>query len=77
MDFSFYDRAVAADNAWSKELQKKFGRHAGDARYTPKGRSTPRLRELCEAKLKADREWREYIDRCRAASLAQQSSAAI
>jgi hypothetical protein len=31
----------AADKAWSNELQKQFGGHAGDVRYRPQGRGTP------------------------------------
>lgn len=30
-----------ADDAWQAELEKTFGRHAGDARYTPRGHGQP------------------------------------
>jgi hypothetical protein len=33
--------ALAADDVWSIELQKVFGRHAGDARYTKAGQGRP------------------------------------
>ena len=43
-----YYAAQAADDAWSAELQKQFGRNAGDMRYTPRGRGEPgsKLAEL-------------------------------
>ena len=48
---------VAADNAWTGELDRTFGRRAGDARYDGRGRSTPRLlslhRRLCRIKRRA------------------------
>lgn len=31
----------AADNAWSAELKRLFGKHSGDVRYTKKGKGTP------------------------------------
>jgi hypothetical protein len=40
----------AADDAWSAELGRVFGRGAGDARYAAKGKSTPRLAELHDAR---------------------------
>jgi len=30
-----------ADDAWSLELQKAFGKRAGDVRYTPRGKGEP------------------------------------
>lgn len=49
-----YYAALAADDAWSDELQRVFGKRAGDARYDKRGTSTPRLRELCDAYLAAN-----------------------
>lgn len=37
---------VAADNAWSEELHRTFGKRAGDARYDERGKSTPALKAL-------------------------------
>lgn len=39
------------DDAWSAELHAQFGRDAGDARYTPKGKGAPgsKLRKLHDA----------------------------
>lgn len=37
---------VLADEAWSRELGRVFGRRAGDARYDERGWSTPALRCL-------------------------------
>lgn len=41
-----YYAAVAADQAWQKELQHVFRRRAGNARYDQRGVSTPKLRQL-------------------------------
>lgn len=46
--------AYAADDAYSAELRRVFGKLAGDARYDARGTSTPELRRLCDAKLAAD-----------------------
>lgn len=32
----------AADKAWSIELQRAYGKHAGDIRYRPAGKGEPR-----------------------------------
>jgi hypothetical protein len=55
-----YFKAIAADDAWSQELQRLFGKRAGDIRYTEKGRGTPgsKLRKLHNAKLAADKKLR-------------------
>ncbi len=37
-DFALYYAAMAADEAWSAELHRRFGKRAGDVRYTPQGR---------------------------------------
>lgn len=51
-----YRAAMAADDAWSDELQRLFGKRAGDARYTREGKGEPGtdLRRLHDAKLAAD-----------------------
>lgn len=36
-----YNIALAADAAWSAELRKAFGKHAGDVRYTSRGEGSP------------------------------------
>lgn len=36
-----YADAVNADNAWSAELEKLFGKRAGDVRYTEEGKGRP------------------------------------
>jgi hypothetical protein len=41
-----YRAAVAADDAWMKELHRVFGALASMARYDSRGISTPRLKEL-------------------------------
>ena len=46
--------AYAADDAYSAELRRLFGKAAGDARYDARGMSTPELRRLSDAKLAAD-----------------------
>lgn len=37
---------VTADEAWTAELGRTFGRKAGDARYDRRGISTPQLKAL-------------------------------
>lgn len=51
--------AYAADDAYSAELRRVFGKEAGDARYDARGESTPELRRLAAAKLAADAALRE------------------
>jgi len=60
-DFSAYEAALAADKAWSDELILRFGKNAGDIRYTEKGAGSPgsELRRLCDAKLAADKAWQQ------------------
>lgn len=48
-----YYKALAADHAFSRELERLFGKEAGDARYDARGKSTPELRELASAYLAA------------------------
>lgn len=55
-DHSTYRAAQAADEAWSNELHRLFGKKAGDVRYTSRGAGAPgsELRRLHDAKLAAD-----------------------
>lgn len=46
--------AYEADDAYSAELRRVFGKAAGDARYDARGTSTPELRRLSDVKLAAD-----------------------
>lgn len=48
------ETCYAADDAYSAELRRVFGKAAGDARYDARGKSTPELRRLSDAKLAAD-----------------------
>lgn len=41
-----YQAMVAADDAWQAELERLFGRNAGDVRYTEEGRTGPALAPL-------------------------------
>lgn len=36
-----YKAALAADNRWSLELRRLFGKRAGDVRYTKQGQGEP------------------------------------
>jgi hypothetical protein len=55
-DFKFnspeHIAAQATDDAWSMELQRLFGKRAGDVRYTPQGKGGPgtALRAAYEAR---------------------------
>lgn len=50
---------ILADGAWTIELDKKFGRNAGDARYDKRGEGEPgtKLREVYEARKAASDQW--------------------
>ncbi len=52
--------AYQADDAWGAELRRLFGKHAGDVRYTQRGKGEPgsELRRLHDAKMAADRAMR-------------------
>ncbi len=50
----FYKKAMEADKAFSEELTRLFGNEAGDARYDRRGKSTPELIALGDAKVAAD-----------------------
>lgn len=48
-----YYKAQQADTAWQRELERVYGRSAGDARYDSRGISTPKLKKLHAAFRKA------------------------
>lgn len=52
-----YHVFVAADRAWSAELERQFGNRAGDVRYTPEGRTGPTLQALHAEFARARDEW--------------------
>ena len=51
--------ALATDNAWSTELCKRFGKRAGDVRYTVEGQGEAgsALRVAYEARTEAQNAW--------------------
>ncbi len=51
-----YKKVIAADDALSAELTRVFGVQACNARYDKRGRSTPELKALANAKHEADLE---------------------
>lgn len=46
--------AMLADDLWSAELTRIYGRQACNARYDARGKATPTLRRLCNDKRAAD-----------------------
>ena len=52
-----YRAAIAADEAYSAELTRVYGRKACDARYDERGTATGTLASLSAAKLEADAAW--------------------
>ena len=56
---ALYRAAIAADNAWSDELRRLFGKRANDARYTVQGRGEPgtELHRLHDAAQGAKNAW--------------------
>jgi hypothetical protein len=38
---AIYNRAMAAETAWARELRRVFGRDACNARYETRGKGTP------------------------------------
>lgn len=53
-----YQAALDADNAWQAELERLFGRKAGDVRYTKEGRTGPTLEPLHAEFQRAGDAWR-------------------
>ncbi len=52
--FAAYRAALEADAAFAAELRRVFGEDACNARYDARGKSTPELRRLSDAKIAAD-----------------------
>ena len=52
-----YQRFLRADEIWSAQLQAKFGKDAGDKRYTKEGATLPGHDEF----VKAGDEWRRLM----------------
>jgi hypothetical protein len=55
--------AQTTDDAWSAELQRLFGKRAGDVRYTKQGKGEPgtELRRLYDAREAARRAYGDAI----------------
>lgn len=64
---TFYDAAVAADEAWWEALVEAFGGEAASARYDKRGVSTVQLKRLHSALLAATDSWREVVRQHRTA----------
>jgi len=56
-----YLASVAADDAWQAELERRFGKNAGDVRYTQKGQSGPVLVPLFEEARRTADAWHEAM----------------
>ena len=54
-----YYAAIRADKDWTAELELVFGNDACNARYEPRGASTPTLAHLYTAKRSADKRLHE------------------
>lgn len=60
-----YRAFLAADAAWSSELQRLFGRKAGDVRYTKQGCIGPTLAPLAADYRRACDAWHEALKKAR------------
>lgn len=60
---SLYRKALAADDAWSAELRRLFGKRAGDVRYTAAGKGEPgsTLRHLHDEFRRANEAWMDAM----------------
>jgi len=58
-----YQTALAHDKAWSAELQKQFGKEAGDKRYTKEGMGEPgsKLRQLHDQAMQSTSAWQQHM----------------
>ena len=65
MDFSLHQKALAADEAWSAEGTRVFGKQWGNARYDARGVSTPELARLHAAFARTGEEWRKSVQSVR------------
>lgn len=52
-----YEAAVYCENMWQTELERIYGNAASDARYDARGKATPMLKTLHDAKNAAARAW--------------------
>lgn len=59
---NLYLASVDADNAWQAELVRRFGKNAGDVRYTEKGQSGPILGPLFQNARRAADAWHEAMN---------------
>lgn len=59
-----HSAALNTDSAWQAELARQFGKAAGDVRYTERGKGDEgsQLRELHDARMKAQAEWHATIE---------------
>lgn len=56
-----YANFSTAENAWSDELQRQFGKRACNARYTVEGRTGEALERLHDAREAARVEWERVV----------------
>lgn len=56
-----YANFLTTDNAWSDELRRRFGKRAGDVRYTAEGRTGEVLERLHAAREAARVEWERLV----------------
>ncbi len=57
-----YHAFAAADAAWQAELERLFGKNAGDIRYTLEGRSGPTLFQLYAEVRRTNDAWQAVIN---------------
>jgi hypothetical protein len=62
---TLYYAALTADKAWQAELERQFGKNAGDVRYTKQGQEGPVLGPLFEEARRTKEAWHEALDRAR------------
>lgn len=64
-DFTLYQAACKADQAWSAELTRVYGRNAGDARYDRRGCASEELAHLSSESAAAKDAWLAECKRIR------------
>lgn len=52
-----YEAAIYCENMWQEELERVYGNAASDARYDARGKASPMLKTLYDAKNAAARAW--------------------
>lgn len=60
-----YRAYLEADRAWSAELQRLFGKNAGDVRYTDQGHTGPTLAPLYAEYRRTGEAWHTAIEAAR------------